>query len=278
MSVVVDHLMGAATRDDAAFACLPNKFKQLPRLRTEVGPVGSFQRLVYVEPTAIKQFERSPDFIPLSASKACASQPNMIHAEARISFARKEEWRDVLAEGGVPLTHRQPADVAELMESARSAEEGAIIYPDVTAEETIVRDNDVVPKLAVVSYVHTDHEEVLPPNDGRAVVRGAAMNRAMLANDVAFSNLHPASHLRFECEILGRPADDRTMSDQIPRAKPHASFEDGMGLNRAVVSNHDLGSHEDVGTNFHPLAELGSRFHDRCRMNAHSTPASLKLK
>ena len=73
-------------------------------------------------------------------------------------------------------------------------------------------------------------------------VRGTAMNRAMLANDIAFSDLHPASHLGFESEILGRPADDGTMSDKIPGAEPDASFDDGVGLNHGVVSDYDLGS------------------------------------
>ena len=59
--------------------------------------------------------------------------------------------------------------MAVLMDSARSAEKGTVIYPNVTAEQTIVRNNNVVSKLAIVPHVHPDHEKVPAPDGGRAV-------------------------------------------------------------------------------------------------------------
>src|SRR3977135_3296536 len=104
------------------------------------------------------------------------------------------------------------------------------------------------------------------------------MNRAILANRVARADLHRALDRWIETQILRDSADDCAVTNKIPGAHFHRSFDDDMGLDRPLLANHRAATDYGIRTNYNIRSELRGRIDDRCRMNLHRTPASLKLK
>src|SRR5437588_117612 len=77
---------------------------------------------------------------------------------------------------------------------------------DMTAEQTIVGDDYVVPDFAVVSDMRADHEKILVADFGYTVFGTAAMNRAMLANDIVVSDHDIGLAVGGEGKVLRRGA------------------------------------------------------------------------
>jgi hypothetical protein len=100
----------------------------------------------------------------------------------------------------------------------------------------------------------------------------------MLANCVGIADLNTALNLRLKAEILRRPANDRAMADNISGAHPHRTFNHDVRLEHAPISKDCFRPDNRKRTDLDLSAELGSLVDDGRGMNAHSTPASLKLK
>lgn len=54
------------------------------------------------------------------------------------------EWRHILADGGVALSHRSVADSNELMEARTSAEKRVVAHLDVSGEEDGIGEDIVI--------------------------------------------------------------------------------------------------------------------------------------
>src|SRR4029079_19505537 len=138
-----------------------------------------------------------------------------------------------------------------------TAEERCIIYPNVTGEQTIIRNDDVVSDLAIVPKVHADHEKISVPDHGRTVLRGPSMNRAMLSNHVTVANLDTALCGWIEPEILRSSTDEGCMADCIPATDSHRTFEHNMRLNQCPCADDDVVTYHRIRPDFDVGADRG---------------------
>ena len=65
-----------------------------------------------------------------------------------------------------------------------------------TREQAIVCDDYVIRDLAVVPDVNANHEKILVTDPGRRAIRTAAVNGAMLADNIFISDLDPRFSVR----------------------------------------------------------------------------------
>ena len=77
----------------------------------------------------------------------------------------------------------------ELVERGATAEKRAVINPNVTGKQTIVRDDDVVSDDAIVTDMRPRHQKILVADFRRAALGAAAMNSAVFADDVVVADL-----------------------------------------------------------------------------------------
>ena len=87
------------------------------------------------------------------------------------------------------MNHDESPDVHELVERRATAEKRAVINPNVTGQQTIVRDDDIVADLAIVSDVRPRHQKILVADCRRAALGATAMNSAVFADDVVVADL-----------------------------------------------------------------------------------------
>ena len=99
-----------------------------------------------------------------------------------------DEWWNVFLKPELSLREREPADVHVLMKNAGTAQKRGIVDPNVSAEQTIVRDDHVVADLAIVPDVRAGHEKIIVADLRRGSFRCAAMNRAVFANDIVVAD------------------------------------------------------------------------------------------
>ncbi len=231
-----------------------------------------------IEPTAVEELERALQLVALRSAQAGAAQAHDIEAGDHVALRGDDKGRDVFAESGIALRDDEPADAHVLMKDRAAAEEGAIAHAHVAAEQAIVRDDDAVADLAIVPQVRAGHEEIAIAHDGGAVLRGAAMNRAMLANDIVLADFDPAAGGRVEPEILGRAANDGAVADECFSPDPHRALDHHMGAKHDFVAQNRLRPDDRKRPDFHVRAERSARLHDGGRVHLHNTPASRKLK
>src|SRR5205807_10566162 len=96
-----------------------------------------------------------------------------------------------------------------------AAEKRTVADADMAAEETIVRDNDVVCNFAVVSDVRPGHKKIFVADFGDAALGAAAVDSAMLANHIVVSNRNGGLAFRRKGKVLRRAADNCTVPDQV---------------------------------------------------------------
>ena len=87
------------------------------------------------------------------------------------------------------MHHHQSSDVHELVKCRSTAQKRSVVHAHVTGQQTIVRDNDIVSDLAIVSDMRSDHQEILVADFRRAALGGAAMNGAVFADNIVVSDL-----------------------------------------------------------------------------------------
>jgi hypothetical protein len=154
-----------------------------------------------------------------------------------------------------------------LMEDATAAQKCTVIHAHVTAQQTIVRDYNVVSDCAVVSDVRSGHQEIFIADFGGASIGCPAMNRAMFTNNIFVPNLDPRFALGGKRKILGRRADDRAMSDKIAVSNQYFALDYGMRLNGCFLADGDVWADYRIRPNLNPTSDLRLRIDDRSGMN-----------
>jgi hypothetical protein len=86
------------------------------------------------------------------------------------------------------------------------------------------------------------HEEIPVAQESRAAFRTAAMDGAILANDIAPPDLDCTLRSRIETQILRDRPEYRTMANEIFRADADVAFNHDVRLNNAFLSQNDAGS------------------------------------
>src|SRR5439155_11678916 len=104
-----------------------------------------------VESAHVKQFEGGLDFISILCAESCATQPNDVYSNDRIAFCCDDERRQIFSESRATLHHHQPSNVHVLMKRRSTAEKCAVIYADVTGQQTIIGDDDIISDFAIVA-------------------------------------------------------------------------------------------------------------------------------
>src|SRR5262249_2769761 len=130
--------------------------------------------------------------------EAGAAQPHYVETKYTIAFCCDYERRKIFAEGGTALHHYQSSNVHELMKSRSTAKKCAIINADITGQQTIVRDDDIVSDQAIVAYVRSGHQKIVVADFRRGSFGRAAMNCAVLADYVGVSDLDSCFSFRRE--------------------------------------------------------------------------------
>jgi hypothetical protein len=165
-----------------------------------------------------------------------------------------------------------------LVKCRSTAEESPIVHAHVTGQQTIIRDDDVVPDRAIVANVSACHEKIFVADIGGATLRTTPVNSAVFANDIVVSDLNLRFSFRRERKVLRRRANNGAMSNKIARADRDISLYDNVRLYDCVVTDNGLRPDYREWTDL----DIGSDLRigiDKCRrMNLQSTPASLKLK
>ena len=111
------------------------------------------------------------------------------------------------------------------MKHATAAEKRAVRDADMTAEQAIVCDDDAVSDFAVVAEMRAGHQKIFVADFRRASFGAAAMNRAILANDIVVSN----GDIRFafgrKGKVLRRGADNGAVPDKVTRSDCHLRLD-----------------------------------------------------
>src|SRR5260370_15061518 len=178
----------AFERADPALFRVRDKIDELACRWAELHRRGLFDCLADVQAARVNKFERRFDFISILRGEASPTQANYVQADDVVALSCGDERRNIFAEGGAALGHNEPPDVHVLMKEAGAATKRAAIHANVSAKQTIVRDDDIVSDFAVVPDVRADHEKILVPDFGDASLGASAVNRAMLANHIFVSN------------------------------------------------------------------------------------------
>ena len=79
------------------------------------------------------------------------------------------------------------------MKDATAAEEGAVGYANISAQQTIIGNDDLVADLAIVSDVRANHEIVVVTNFCSASFSRTAVNGAVFTDYVLRTNFDAAS-------------------------------------------------------------------------------------
>jgi hypothetical protein len=165
-----------------------------------------------------------------------------------------------------------------LMKNAAAAEKDTVINVNMTAEQTIVRNDDVVCDLAIVADVCAGHQIVFVADFRHATLRATSVNGAIFADYVLIAHLDPCFPLGREGKVLRRSADYCAMPNEIAGANGNVSFYDDVRLNCHSFANRNTRADDRIWSQLDVGSDLGRWIDNGGRVNFQSTPASLKLK
>jgi hypothetical protein len=108
------------------------------------------------------------------------------------------------------------------------------------AEHDVVDKDYVAADPAVVGDVGRDHDQVVAPHGGHAVVGIAAVKRGVFANAVVVANDETSTRI-LPLQVLGSPAKNRPFANLIAAAEDGVAFDDDACLQSAAVADDDSG-------------------------------------
>lgn len=165
--------------------------------------------------------------------------------------------RDILGDAGVPLGHGEVTNVDELVDAATSAEEDLGAQEAVAGDHDIVGEDVVIADFDIVGEVGMGHEEVAVANDSVAVCLGAAVDGDVFAEGVSMANEDPGLSGGIEGEILGKPADDGTVIDDVVFTHGDATANFGLGSDAAAGADGDVFLDDGERSDFDVRGEVG---------------------
>jgi hypothetical protein len=136
-------------------------------------------------------------------------------------------------------------------------------------KQTVVRNDDVVSDEAIVTDVRSGHQEIFIANFRHTSVGAAAMDCAVLANDIVVPDFDLRLSFRRKRNILGRRTYDCAVPDEISATDRNFGFDYNVRLHDRFLAdcyvrpNNGKGSDLGIGANFR------IRIDDCGRMNFH---------
>src|SRR6516162_4382389 len=114
------------------------------------------------------------------------------------------------------------------------------------------------------------HQKIFAADFGCAALGAAAMNRAILADDVVVSDLHSRFPFGRERNILRRRADDCAVSNEISAPDCDLAFNYHMRLRHVFFTEHHLWPDDRERSDLHTHTDLGSLMDKSRSMNSHA--------
>ena len=229
----------------------------------------------YVSSASEEQREGLVDFRTLIRQEARAPKPGPIDPDNAIRFRGYGERRYVLEKASAVPAERESPHADVLMKSAAFGDKGMIVDTDVSAEQNIVRQDDVISQEAVVTEVRAGHEETVVGNRGHTAIGASPVNRAILPDRVSVSDSDRAGNTGMEAGVLWITSDNCAVPNEIILPYDDTLSNHGVGLDRAVITNlreaindcmradGDIGAHLSTAMN-----ERRSVNHGLSRVNA----------
>src|SRR5205809_927730 len=234
-------LLSTALADDAALRALEeiDEHLQLRRLHglacnlaprfgeRETGPVEGL----------VGAFDRGD----LCRGEAAPLQPFTVDSERLRRIARRHDVRrQVLQQDRRDPGDRMRADRDELMGPGKPAEHGVVADLDVTGKSRHIGEDRVVADLAVVRDMHVGHDPVVAADarDAR-VLRGAAAERAVLADGVAVADLERGRFAGVFL-VLGRPAERAESENSVLSAYASPPLDHHVRPDRGALPYLDV--------------------------------------
>ena len=123
-----------------------------------------------------------------------------------------------------------------------------ILNNNVSGQGCSVSKNIVVPDFAIVSDVHTDHEEVSRTNSRCCSFATRSVNRAKFANEIIGADVEETFFV-FELDVLRFAAEHGMFENSIARSQPGELFDYGVGGDITTISNFGIAFNNNVGPN-----------------------------
>ena len=144
-----------------------------------------------------------------------------------------------------------------LLKHRASAQNGAIAYLHISSEQAVVHDHDFVSDLRIVSEMASHHEETFVSHACHGAFFCAAMDRYIFADAVVIADDDRAFDLGRVGVVLRRSAYDSAVAHGVVFAQCRIAFDDRMGLDHAIRTDHNAGSDDGSGTDFDIFAQTG---------------------
>ncbi len=98
------------------------------------------------------------------------------------------ERRDITARAGEPAKHGERANAYELMHYAITRDESAVVNLNIARKQRSSSNDGLIADVTVMGDVRMVHQEVVTSNNGCTALCRAAMNLAVLANNITIAN------------------------------------------------------------------------------------------
>src|SRR5262245_30398815 len=136
--------------------------------------------------------------------------------------------------------------------------------------------------------VRAGHKEILVTKFRRTSVGAAAVDRAVLADDIVVSDFDFRLSFRRKRNVLRRHTDDPAVSDGVSAADYNVAFDHDVRLHYRFFADRHMRPNDREWADLHIGGEFRIRIDDCRRVNfrvrhvldfsRYNTPASLKLK
>jgi hypothetical protein len=162
------------------------------------------------------------------------------------------------------------------VKNAAPTKKDAVADVNMSAQESVVRDDHAISDPDIVSEVSASHQKAVVSDGGLRVRNTPSVNGDVLTKFVSAADPNPTDYTRLEGEVLRVATDDRSITDQVVGAHLNGARNDSVGLNDTTIANsgrtldHCIGSDRDIA------AELGLRMNYGSSMN-HEAYISCRL-
>ncbi len=152
-------------------------------------------------------------------------------------------------------------DAAELMDGGEARDDSVVLDGDMAGEAAVVREDIVIPHLAVMSDVGVAEEKIVRADAGGQFLVGAAVDGTVFAKSVVIAH--------FQCgwfanvfEILGFPSDDSEGKELVSFSESRGALDDYVGVEHAFVAQGDICTDGAIGADPNVFSEFGLRGND----------------
>mgnify|MGYP007072821219 CR=1 FL=1 len=252
---------------DTAFRRDAEEVEKSESLRHPGSGKGGFESVLQGELRLIDSVKRLFHIRPRLCGQSGPSHSDHIQPADAIRVGDEHKGRHILADRGMSLSHAPIAEADKLMDSRPAPEKRPCPQMDMPSEHGAVGENIRAADLHIVSEVAADHQQIALAQDGIAALAGTAMDRNVLANQVATANDDTTHDPTVETQVLRVGTDDGSVTDLARLPESHTPYELGMTPDHTSRSHTNTRLHDGEWADFHILPKFRLRINDGSRMN-----------